>query len=82
MNGSNYTSQAMIIDGPPDLFVKFEPIACFPELLDTSPKNFILCLLYILGTSAAAATGIYFYLKNKRNACKDNRQNSSKSSGY
>ena len=83
MNG-NITAEAITSNDPLDnLFVRIEPIACFPEILDSSPKNFILCLLYFLGTGAAAATAIFLYLKERRrNGFSNNRQNSSQSSRH
>lgn len=44
-----------------------EPVACsFPELIDSSPRNLILFLIYFLGTGVTAAFGIYLYLREKR----------------
>lgn len=55
------------------------PPACsFPDLIDSSPKNLILCLIYFIGTSAAVATAFYLYLKDRknRNGHQDNQQSS------
>jgi hypothetical protein len=44
------------------------PVACsFPDMLETSPKNLILCLIYFFGTGSAIAAAFYLYLKEKRN---------------
>lgn len=44
------------------------PVACsFPDLVDSSPKNLLLCLIYFIGTGSAAAVAIYLYLRERKN---------------
>lgn len=75
MNNSNYTFGPDFHPIPmgPEIQV-MEPVACtFPELVDSSPRNLIICLIYFIGTGVAAAAGIYLYLKEKgKNGHKNN----------
>lgn len=78
------TAEALVSNNDPldNLIVRFEPISCFPEMMESSPKTFILCILYFIGSGAAAATAIFLYLRERRrNENQNHRQNSSKSSG-
>lgn len=83
-NNNISTADALTSNNDPldNLFVHVEPISCFPDVMESSPKNFILCLLYFLGTGAAAATAIFLYLRERRrNENESYIQNSSKPPG-
>jgi hypothetical protein len=60
---TNLTSPDLI---PPQI-VATPPgiISCFAETTESSPWNFILCLVYFLGTGAATAFALYLYLREK-----------------
>jgi hypothetical protein len=83
MNLSTATPDQLLFSpfGPDVLPVEapMRPIACFAEFDEPSTKNWIFCIIYLLGFGATGAVGAYLYLKRK-NGHKINRSDSLRTS--
>ncbi|KAL3087456.1 hypothetical protein niasHT_023704 [Heterodera trifolii] len=64
MSGENYSSDFVQM---PSSNVAHEGIVlCFPDVIEKSPINFFLCLIYLFGAAGTAVAGFYLFLKERR----------------
>ncbi|KAL3112276.1 hypothetical protein niasHT_013295 [Heterodera trifolii] len=41
-------------------------VLCFPDVIEKSPINFFLCLIYLFGAAGTAVVGFYLFLRERR----------------
>ncbi|KAL3114324.1 hypothetical protein niasHT_011725 [Heterodera trifolii] len=64
MSGENYSSDFVQM---PSSNVAHEGIVlCFPDVIEKSPINFFLCLIYLFGAAGTAVAGFYLFLRERR----------------
>lgn len=64
MNGENYSSD--FVQMPSSNAAHEGIVLCFPDVIEKSPINFFLCLIYLFGAAGTAAAGFYLFLRERR----------------
>ncbi|KAL3075542.1 hypothetical protein niasHT_038259 [Heterodera trifolii] len=64
MSGENYSSE--FVQMPSSNAVHEGIVLCFPDVIEKSPINFFLCLIYLFGAAGTAVAGFYLFLKERR----------------
>ncbi|KAL3121501.1 hypothetical protein niasHT_003429 [Heterodera trifolii] len=64
MSGENYSSD--FVQMPSSDAVHEGIVLCFPDVIEKSPINFFLCLIYLFGAAGTAVAGFYLFLKERR----------------
>ncbi|KAL3086703.1 hypothetical protein niasHS_008036 [Heterodera schachtii] len=64
MSGENYSSD--FVQMPSSDAVHEGIVLCFPDVIEKSPINFFLCLIYLFGAAGTAVAGFYLFLRERR----------------
>ncbi|KAL3073428.1 hypothetical protein niasHT_038566 [Heterodera trifolii] len=64
MSGGNYSSD--FVEMPSSEAVHEGIVLCFPDVIEKSPINFFLCLIYLFGAAGTAVAGFYLFLRERR----------------
>ncbi|KAL3116942.1 hypothetical protein niasHT_002901 [Heterodera trifolii] len=64
MSGENYSSD--FVQMPSSNAVHEGIVLCFPDVIEKSPINFFLCLIYLFGAAGTAVAGFYLFLRERR----------------
>ncbi|KAL3108117.1 hypothetical protein niasHT_015932 [Heterodera trifolii] len=64
MSGENYSSE--FVQMPSSNAVHEGIVLCFPDVIEKSPINFFLCLIYLFGAAGTAVAGFYLFLRERR----------------
>ncbi|KAL3118843.1 hypothetical protein niasHT_008190 [Heterodera trifolii] len=64
MSGENYSSD--FVQMPSSDTVHEGIVLCFPDVIEKSPINFFLCLIYLFGAAGTAVAGFYLFLRERR----------------
>ncbi|KAL3096323.1 hypothetical protein niasHT_025594 [Heterodera trifolii] len=64
MSGENYSSD--FVQMPSSDAVHEGIVLCFPDVIEKSPLNFFLCLIYLFGAAGTAVAGFYLFLRERR----------------
>ncbi|KAL3114880.1 hypothetical protein niasHT_011316 [Heterodera trifolii] len=64
MSGENYSSD--FVQMPSSNAVHEGIVLCSPDVIEKSPINFFLCLIYLFGAAGTAVAGFYLFLRERR----------------
>ncbi|KAL3081110.1 hypothetical protein niasHS_011935 [Heterodera schachtii] len=64
ISGENYSSD--FVQMPSSDAVHEGIVLCFPDVIEKSPINFFLCLIYLFGAAGTAVAGFYLFLRERR----------------
>ncbi|KAL3123684.1 hypothetical protein niasHT_002766 [Heterodera trifolii] len=64
MSGENFSSD--FVQMPSSNAVPEGIVLCFPDVIEKSPINFFLCLIYLFGAAGTAVAGFYLFLRERR----------------